>query len=42
VALLVYVLGVIVNAEDGLGRPTPEPAAPPAVHAPEDAVPPVS
>jgi hypothetical protein len=42
VALLVYVLGVIVNAEDGLGRPAPEPAAPAAVPAPEDAVPPVS
>ncbi|SDE97174.1 Protein of unknown function [Blastococcus fimeti] len=41
VALLVYVLGVIVNAEDGLGRPAPEPAAP-AAAPPEDAAPPVS
>ncbi len=39
VPVLVYVLGVIINAEDGLGRPAPEPSAVPA---PEDAVPPVS
>ena len=28
VAVLVYLVGVIINADDGLGRPAQEPAAP--------------
>lgn len=43
VALLVYVLGVILNADDGLGRPAPVPSEPPAVvPPPEESVPRVS